>query len=439
MPKPYSIFKLQNGIFYAQIRLPDGTRSTKRSTGCYSRAEAERVAIKWIAEGAVPERTNGKSKEEKTSLDKLTLFNNLKTFDFSQKDVEEMTDILKRRGLIISAVIPSTPEARLIEDYLEEFWDMEKSPYIREKKLKGQTIQLHHVSNQLGRARKYWIPRLKGKSIGEITRDDINAIYEDPDVMKLAPKTANEIVAAVTLPMKYAYQTGLTNNNCYDGIIKRANKSEPRIILSYEETKALFDADWDNDMVKLACLLSCYTGMRRGEVAALRLRDIGKDRIYIRHSFDNYEDLKSTKTGEEREMPISPLLRDMLLAQSELNAYNEGADSYIFFGLVPGKPTDPGNWLKYMRRTLETLGYKNPEEITFHSFRHEWCTTALTEIGDKRVCMIGSGHKTDSVFANYSNHVQKEEALKKIAAAAEKVFMPMVEATEKVEYEVIEG
>ena len=121
MAKPYSIFKAPTGVYYAQIRLPDGTRSTKRSTGCYSRAEAERVAIKWIAEGAVPERTNGKSKEEKTSLDKLTLFNNLKTFDFSQKDVEEMTDILKRRGLIISAVIPSTPEARLIEDYLEEF------------------------------------------------------------------------------------------------------------------------------------------------------------------------------------------------------------------------------------------------------------------------------------------------------------------------------
>lgn len=79
------------------------------------------------------------------SLDKLTLFNSLKTFDFSQKDVEEMTDILKRRGLIISAVIPSTPEARLIEDYLEELWDMEKSPYIREKKIKEQGIHLQHV------------------------------------------------------------------------------------------------------------------------------------------------------------------------------------------------------------------------------------------------------------------------------------------------------
>ena len=140
-------------------------------------------------------------------------------------------------------------------------------------------------------------------------------------------------------------------------------------------------------------------------------------------------------------MPIPPLLRDMLLAQSELNPYNEGADSYIFFGLVPGKPTDPGNWLKYMRRTLETLGYKNPEEITFHSFRHEWCTTALTEIRDKRVCMIGSGHKTDSVFANYSNHPYecktKEEAQAK-AKAWKNSYSSAVRKYYGVSYRIVE-
>lgn len=58
MSKPYSIFKAPTGVYYAQIRLPDGTRSTKRSTGCYFRAEAERVAIKWIAEGAVNSDTS---------------------------------------------------------------------------------------------------------------------------------------------------------------------------------------------------------------------------------------------------------------------------------------------------------------------------------------------------------------------------------------------
>lgn len=89
-----------------------------------------------------------------------------------------------------------------------------------------------------------------------------------------------------------------------------------------------------------------------------------------------------------------------------------------------------------MRRALKLSGYENPDEVTFHAFRHEWCTNTLSEVGDKRVCMIGSGHKTDSVFAIYSAHVEKEEVLKKIAVATEKMFLPMVESLEKVEYEI---
>ena len=34
MAKPYLIFKAHTGIYYAQIRLADGTLSNNKSTGC---------------------------------------------------------------------------------------------------------------------------------------------------------------------------------------------------------------------------------------------------------------------------------------------------------------------------------------------------------------------------------------------------------------------
>ena len=68
------------------------------------------------------------------SVEKVTFFNNLKTFDFSDSDVDEIISILKKRKLIVFAVIPKAPESRLLEDFVDEFWDMEKSPYIRETK-----------------------------------------------------------------------------------------------------------------------------------------------------------------------------------------------------------------------------------------------------------------------------------------------------------------
>lgn len=134
MPKPYSIFKAPTGVYYAQIRLPDGTRSNKKSTGSYVRAEAEKIVMGWVVNGSLPQRTNGKKQDEVTSVEKVTFFNNLKTFDFSSSDVDEIISILKKRKMIVSVVIPKTPESRLLEDFFEEFWDMEKSPYIREKK-----------------------------------------------------------------------------------------------------------------------------------------------------------------------------------------------------------------------------------------------------------------------------------------------------------------
>ena len=177
--------------------------------------------------------------------------------------------------------------------------------------------------------------------------------------------------------------------------------------------------------------------MRQGEVAGLTLGDIGEDRIYIRNPWNKYEGLKCTKTDTYREIIIHPLLRDMPLAHADLNPYNEGLKGFVFFGLLPGQPTDPKNWLKYMRRVLEKLGHRNPKEICYHSFRHEWYTMALTAIGDKRICIVGSGHKTEKVFEDYSAHVERENALQTIAAKTENIYLPLIESVEKVEYEVL--
>ncbi len=40
--------------------------------------------------------------------------------------------------------------------------------------------------------------------------------------------------------------------------------------------------------------------------------------------------------------------------------------------------------------------------------------------------MIGSGHKTESVFNNYGNHIQKEIALNTIAESTERLFSPII-------------
>lgn len=431
MAKPYLIYKTSNGVYYAEILLPDGTHANKKSTGCKDRAQAERVVMGWVVNGNIPARTNGKA-NNKTTVDKIIFFNNLRNYDFTPEEVSKIAQTLQDRHLIQSFILPNTPQCKPIEQYLEEFWNFNKSPYVREKKLRGQSIHRDYCMALMTRLRTYWFPLLAGKSVGEITRDDINQIFTDDSVANLAPKTINSIVSAITIPMKWAYLHGLTNNNCYDGIIKCSAKSAKCQVLTLEQAMSVFCTEWENDTAKLANMLAFYTGMRQGEIAALRLEDIGADRIYIRHSWSKYEGLKETKTNESREIKIPPQLRDMLIVQGNMNPHGEGIKGFVFYGLNPEHPTDPKNWLKYLHRALKNIGYSNPKEICFHSWRHLWCSRVCDLISDKRVVMTGSGHKTEFMLDHYAEHLETEHALETLEKAQEQIFLPIIKKAENI-------
>lgn len=79
-------------------------------------------------------------------------------------------------------------------NFLVEFWDYDKSPYIRELHIRGKSIQKNQ-SNRMPRIIfNYWEPLIKGKTVGEITREDINKIYDVEKTKNLAPKTVKTII-----------------------------------------------------------------------------------------------------------------------------------------------------------------------------------------------------------------------------------------------------
>ncbi|WP_315602499.1 hypothetical protein [Treponema socranskii] len=369
MAKPYLLYKTSNNIYYAEILLPDGSHANKKSTGCKNRADAERAVMGWIVNGTVPVRSNGKV-NKKIDVNKITLLNNLRNYDFTTEEVKTIAEILKNRKLIQSFAVYASPQSKSIEEFLDEFWDFDTSPYIREKKLRGQSIHRDYCVSLQARLKRYWYPHIAGKSVGEITREDITGIFSDKAVAKLAPKTINSIISAITIPMKWAYCHGLTDINCYDEIIKCSTKSKKREVLTLEQAMAVFCTDWENDTAKLANMLAFYTGMRQGEIAALRLEDIGTDRIYIRHSWSKYEGL------------------------------------------------------------LENIGYSDPKKICFHAWRHLWCSRISDLISDKRVIMTGSGHKTEFMLDHYAEHLEREHALEKLQRVQEKVFLPVIKKAE---------
>lgn len=146
MAKPYLIYKTSNGVYYAELLLPDGTHANKKSTGSRNRAEAEKIVMGWVVNGNIPARINGKA-NNKTNVDKITFFNNLRNYDFTSEEVLKIVQTLQDRNLLQSYVLPNTPQSQSIEKYLEDFWNYDKSPYVREKNSEAsqftETIVLH--------------------------------------------------------------------------------------------------------------------------------------------------------------------------------------------------------------------------------------------------------------------------------------------------------
>ena len=70
MAKLYLIFKAHTGIYYAQIRLADGTLSNNKSIGCRNPAEVERTVMQWIVTGNIPVCVNSKDAKLQ-SIDKI--------------------------------------------------------------------------------------------------------------------------------------------------------------------------------------------------------------------------------------------------------------------------------------------------------------------------------------------------------------------------------
>jgi integrase len=428
MAKPYYLStKRHGGNFYVQFKLSDGSLSFQKSTGTTDRTEAEKIVMGWIVNGNIPARINSSvPSSSDITIEKMNVINALRTTSFSRTDIESIVEILKEKKYILTAVVATSPESKPLAPYLEEFWDFDKSEYSRERILKGHDIHKSYCTTMKSRVNIYWLPRLGDKCIGEVAKEDIEAIFSDKILDGLAPKTINSILASIIIPLKWAYYKKYTQNNCFDGVMKCAVKSRSRKILTMEQTVGVFKTNWENDAAKLANILAMYTGMRAGEIAGLRAEDIGDKVIYVRHSWSKYEGIKCCKNGEEREVPVAKKLRDALIMQASFNPYKEGVKGFVFFGKKAGQPTDPKQWNKYLHRALQNIGYSNPKEICFHSWRHFFVSRSCDLENDKRIVMAVSGHKTEAMLDHYAEHIEEEKAVTKMGKIAETLFLPVL-------------
>lgn len=365
--------------------------------------------------------------EKSAELDQLSFYDTLRKSEYTKTDVQKFLEDFQRKGFLTSFVLNDSSLANTPAlQWLIDFWNPEKSDYLKEKQRKGQVIHIKHRENSAAFIIRHWSEILKDKKLGELSRQDIQAQFHRLDGMQLNGNTKNHILRAVLTPLKWAFNNELIARDLSRGWIMYKAEYKKRIILTMEMARSVFRVQWGNDMARLASMLSMCTGMRCGEILALTADDLEEYSINVRHSYNSKDGLKCTKNGEERRVWVPfPFIMNQLRSYAASNPYTNGA-GYIFWGLCPDKPIDNKVFLKFFRRALTDAGMEkeSANKITFHAWRHFY-TTYMAERVNQKALQSQTGHKTEAMLEHYAAHQTLEDA-KLIMGAQSAVFGDVV-------------
>ena len=164
---------------------------------------------------------------------------------------------------------------------------------------------------------------------------------------------------------------------------------------------------WNDIRCKAANMLSMVTGLRAGELLGLRVCDIGEDCLYIRHSWNPVDKLKTTKTNEERivELPFPSVIQSLHYIAS-LNPHSMTNESFVFWSLrIPDKPMEKITFVHGLRKALINYGISETEAkgYSFHGWRHFYTTYMRPKI-EIKLLQSQTGHKTLPMIDRYSDH-----------------------------------
>jgi integrase len=179
-----------------------------------------------------------------------------------------------------------------------------------------------------------------------------------------------------------------------------------------------------------------YTGMRRGELLALRWRDIDLDAAtvsvrrsvgVIKHKGQPREiRVGGTKTAKPRTVDIDPATVAVLRAwkrERGLMALQLAQDQALAFGNHEGRFRDPETFSKVFkagqRRCARELGDAAPPEIRLHDLRHTHATILLTAREPVHIVSQRLGHASPVVTMTVYAHVlpgSQREAADRFAA-----------------------
>lgn len=322
-------------------------------------------------------------------------------FAKTEEDAKKVIYDRLKKGILVHPPKPVTIAENAIDDesfkgYTKDFFIFEKCPFVRDRIIRGGHLTKGLVQSYRGLLLNYVSPYFSQFMLVEITRKHVNNWLLNLPCQGICNATANKALSVLRIILDFAVFDGILDKNPAREVKPLIQKDSSRKAFTREQVKALYEYDYKNKIiVRAAIILAASTGLRLGEIRALKWEDVRLNKIIVSHSFTATDGLKTTKSGKTREVPITPEVYEIL---SSLRKRKD--TDYLFSrdGNTPVSSTYLNDHLKQVLQDLEI-----PSDYTFHCFRHFFNTQLIEAQIPGEIIRAVIGHSDIKMTMHYAH------------------------------------
>src|SRR4051812_37389066 len=256
--------------------------------------------------------------------------------------------------------------------------------------------------------RKHMVPFFAGRSLEALDRRAVEAYQRAKLTEGLSPKTVSNHVRFLHGVFRYAIGQEWAARNPVAGIEHPGARDTTYDMraLSVEELEALLRAVPDDHLGatdRVLYLVAAMTGLRKGELQALRWIDVDWQAgvIRVRRSYGGGEFTTPKSRRSVRAVPMADRIATELARHQQQSAFPAEHD-LVFAHPQTGSPYDAS---KILKRFKLTMAAGNLRDARFHDLRHTFGTRMAAAGAPLRFIQEWMGHrdyKTTSIYADYA-------------------------------------
>ncbi|MFV2048555.1 tyrosine-type recombinase/integrase [Metabacillus sp. YM-086] len=310
---------------------------------------------------------------------------------------------------------------------------LNKGNYVKDSQLTYKEYLLdwfeakrNSIGIQTGQVYKHYLEKVIFPNLGGLKLSTLKAIHIQNLINELnqnqySSATIKKVVEIIKSSLNQAQKFDLIPKNVALNVVLPKKSIKPVNVWNEEEV-ARFLREAKDDRYYVVFYLTIMTGLRKGEVLALRRQDIDIQKGILKVTQTLSNDGKLILEGAKTKTSI----RAIKLSESVSNVLREHMDRFdlerahfnistdLLISTIEGTPVNPSN----IRRTFNRLIKKaDLPKIRFHDLRHTHATLLLSKGVNVKVVSERLGHSNIRVTLDTYSHVlptMQDEAANKL-------------------------